>query len=68
MPDGGEVEGVQGAVVELSQASEQIQAAEHLVEEVRQRFLEKRAEIEGEGRSESSTANGPLTPSTWTLL
>lgn len=42
MPDGGKVKGVQSAVVELSQCSQQIQTAKHLVEEMRQWLLQAR--------------------------
>ncbi len=46
MPDGGEVQGVQSAVVELSQCSQQIQTTKHLVEEMRQRLLDREKDIQ----------------------
>lgn len=48
MPDGGEVEGLQSAVVELSQRSQEMQTTKHLVEQMRQRLLERETERQGE--------------------
>ena len=42
-------------MVELSQRSQQMQTAEHLVEEMRQRLLERKTRGRGKGNKESDS-------------